>query len=595
MKKLTMKKKFFVILFIVVCLTAVALSRPSDFVFAKNSDFGGSDALYSMLKEERDSLADGSNEYTNLRNGEIYGGPAQSGEIYSEFTTAQSGGYNSYTYTENSEFYSAYTNAQNDQTYSAQNEKILDAALGNSVSKRLIVKAEDKINSFGAVYSARIGGFYVFQYEKKESAERAYAYFSSQKSVESVEFDAPLYISEYENTDIQQKNALSGAATGDYTQQKSSLSGAASTGMPGYSYLSWGASATGADRFSSYLLTSRGLENLPAVTVAVVDSGVDAAHSVFSGRIADGGKNFSTSTASASIEYKDDNGHGTHVSGIIADMTLPNVKILPLKVINKEGAASVTSIIAALVYLTELKADGANLRAVNLSLSGKIAQSSTSFALYKSVLENLYRQNVIPVAAAGNDSQNASDYAPGNIECALTISAVDSSLDPASYSNYGTLVDFAAPGSSVNSAALNGGTTYLSGTSMAAPHVTAVVALLYSNPKNAAMTSKQAEAYLKSIAIDLGNAGKDDQYGNGFISLGYAPSYIPTPPTDGEQTVQEEISGISVVSSPENTAENIENSQIFAVDAYAPLAVAVMTTVAALYVFVSRFTVRKRD
>ncbi|MDR2091095.1 MAG: S8 family serine peptidase [Clostridiales bacterium] len=616
-----MKKKFFVFLFIIFFLTAGAAFRPSVFASAKNHAFGGADALYAMLKEEREnaetdysisdtvgrySYTDG--VYSNSNTGTAYAA-LNANESYSALsaeTDANGNGiYPAAVYSGLNGVYSGFNTAAQNNTANG-GAKSLTAA--NSAAKRLIVKAKGKINYFGAAASVRVGGFYILRYADKTQAEKAYAYFSAQKNVESVGFDTVLHLAESENPAAvnSEKNsaypytsapqdvnygfntaypyaaqnynsayqyAPQGASaeynpayryvpqntSGSYysygaqtasaksdsgyrysAQKTTSSTGTAADGRESYSYLSWGASAIGADVFSSYLAETFGIENLPEVVVATADSGVDTAHPVFSGRILSGGKNFSTSEASAAAEYKDDNGHGTHVAGIIADLTLKNVKILPLKVINSDGAASVTSIIAALSYLSELKAGGVNVRAVNLSLSGAFSQSGTIFALYKAALENAYVQNILPVAAAGNDGQNASGFAPGNIACVLTVSGVKKERGGAyafdsGYSNFGTLIDFAAPGTSVQSAWLNGSTSSLSGTSMAAPHVSAVAALLFSNPNNAHMTSAQAEAYLKSAAIDLGKAGRDNYYGYGLINTGYAAA-PKTTETDGAQS-----------------------------------------------------------
>jgi subtilisin family serine protease len=613
-----MKKRFFAVLFIIICLTAAAFSRPSDFPFVKNSDFGGSDALYAMLKEERISSADKNDGYNAYANSQGYtsalnteSGNYANSQGYTSALNTESGDYantknyasalnaenNNYVYTNAQSYTSDADNAENGVNYPLSDEKFKNGAVYNSISKRLIVKAEGKVDSFGAAFSARIGDFYIFQYAEIKQAENAYARLSAQKNVSAVEFDAAF--------------SLSATTADENDAAKTSSVGTTATGLPAYTYMSWGAGATGADVFSSYLVASYGLENLPEIIVAIVDSGVDALHPVFSGRIADGGKNFSTSEASSAVEYKDDNGHGTHVSGIIADLTLPNVKILPLKVINTTGAASVTSIIAALTYLSELKAAGLNVRAVNMSLSGALSQTGALFALYKSVLENIYRQNILPVGAAGNDGKDAAGYAPGNIGCVLTVSALkenrDGSLEfDSSYSNFGTLVDFAAPGSSITSAYLNGGTIALSGTSMASPHAAAIVALLYSDPKNYAMSANQAEAYLRNIAVDLGATGKDTKYGYGFINTGYIPSYTApyTPqnpaPADGDAQQndgQDEISGGSaVVVPPKNIAENTENNanDQIAVAKNAPFAAtALVALLAAFYVFASRASAKR--
>ena len=88
----------------------------------------------------------------------------------------------------------------------------------------------------------------------------------------------------------------------------------------------------GVEQYSDYLLAQSALNPLPEVIVAVLDTGLDSDHPWFAGRIAEGGKNYSSSRSSTAYEWEDKQGHGTHVSGTIVDMTLDNVKILPIKV-----------------------------------------------------------------------------------------------------------------------------------------------------------------------------------------------------------------------------------------------------------------------
>ena len=113
-----------------------------------------------------------------------------------------------------------------------------------------------------------------------------------------------------------------------------------------------------------------GSANLPQLVVAVLDTGLDSDHSWFLNRIADGGANYSPSTSKTAYEWEDVNGHGTHVSGIITDLTLNNVKILPIKVLGDNGYGYQSSIVLGINYVIDLKQDGMNICAMNMSLGG---------------------------------------------------------------------------------------------------------------------------------------------------------------------------------------------------------------------------------
>ena len=203
----------------------------------------------------------------------------------------------------------------------------------------------------------------------------------------------------------------------------------------------------------------------------------------------------------------DDNcGHGTHVAGIAAAKDnafgvigiAPGAKLWAIKVLDYDKNSgkcfgSISSVIAAIDYVTR-NAD--QIDVVNLSLGCKCNSTALDEAISKSVPEN-----VVYVTAAGNIHTDASSFSPANHKDVLTVSAIADAdgkcgslgtpiwVDAgdfsgfsnddtfASFSNYGSVVDIAAPGVKINSTYLNGTYALMGGTSIASPHVTGMVAL----------------------------------------------------------------------------------------------------------------------
>lgn len=215
-------------------------------------------------------------------------------------------------------------------------------------------------------------------------------------------------------------------------------------------------------------------------TAWVIDSGIDQDHPDLN---VDTSNSISFLTGSPSNQSPDDqHGHGTHVAGTIGaiDNEIGTVGVAPgnlvvaVRVLDRRGSGSTSGVIAGVNYVA---ANGSNGDVANMSLGGGVSTS----------LDNAVEaaaSNVKFVLAAGNESDDANNHSPAraNGPNIYTISAMNSSDNWASFSNYGSPVDFCAPGVSVKSAWKNGGYNTISGTSMAAPHAAGV--LLFGNPSS---------------------------------------------------------------------------------------------------------------
>ena len=214
--------------------------------------------------------------------------------------------------------------------------------------------------------------------------------------------------------------------------------------------------------------------------------------------------------------------HGTHVAGTIAAVTNNGTgvagvafgaKVQPVRVLGKCGGYT-SDIADAIIWasggtVSGVPANTTPARVLNLSLGGSGACDTTT----QNAINSARSRNAVVVVAAGNSNANAANYSPASCTGIVTVAAVNRSGGRAYYSNYGSVVEVAAPGGDMTSAAANGilstlnaGTTtpgadvyaYYQGTSMATPHVAGVVALMLA--KNASLTPDQVITMLQSTA-----------------------------------------------------------------------------------------------
>lgn len=363
------------------------------------------------------------------------------------------------------------------------------------LAKRLIVKSAEEFDTYGAVAVADgYRDYTVLQYETEEAAKEAYAKLTEDDAVAFVEADTMLKTAD--DASLTVSGSENGKRSGTY------LTSALNVKL---TFDSWGGNVVNAEKFNRLLAAEK--EQLPVVVVAVLDTGMDYSHPLFENRVIRNDVNYSGQGG------KDDvysyNPHGTAVAGIVADLTLDNVLIKPYKVMRENGKGYETAVCIGWLQAIEDQVD-----VINLSLGG----SGNSELLEE--MAALSEEAEIPVVvAAGNDSGDTADYTPANIESCITVSGINKNYELDVKSNSGSEVDLTAPGSDIRIAQNDGTYKEASGTSYAAPHITAALAMLYSY--NEDMSSKEAYGNLINHATDLGDEGIDKNYGYGLLNMNF--------------------------------------------------------------------------
>jgi subtilisin family serine protease len=253
------------------------------------------------------------------------------------------------------------------------------------------------------------------------------------------------------------------------------------------------------------------------IKVAILDTGIDLDHPDLQDNIK-GNVNLIKPNKSGD----DDKGHGTHVAGIVAALNNeigvvgvgPDISLYAVKVLNKKGLGFLSDLIDGLNWCINNE-----MQVINMSF-GSLTDNQS---FHDAILE-AYEAGITMVACAGNNGDNggAIEY-PAKYPETIAVSAIDVYENYASFSSFGAEIDLTAPGVDIKSAYKKGDYEILSGTSMSAPHVTGVVALVlttrpkggYDIDKDGTWDPDEIKIKLKENAEDLGL--HPDQQGAGLV------------------------------------------------------------------------------
>ncbi len=377
-------------------------------------------------------------------------------------------------------------------TYDSNEEYVCDAESSQKTIKdRLIVSSDKVTNDYGAADKVVGLGYTILQYDSEKTAKTA------KDSLIADGFNAE-YDSILSCADVNSTESTSKTWGNDRIESKETLNAIKASG-----------------------------KKLPEVTVGVIDTGVDYTHPDLKDRIVDTSLNFSSSGKTDSS--MDDQGHGTMVAGIVMQNTTDNVKIKPYKVLNKDGKCATSQIISVVNHILAEK-DAPSV--INLSLGGEYDMLDSFEKTLRSLIESLVGKGCTVVVAAGNESSDAGNFSPSNISNVITVSASTSNNEKSYYSNFGSVVDIAAPGDNIYTTNLGGGyTTSHSGTSFSAPFVTAAAATILMLDNT--LTSKEVENKIKAAAFPIVNNTGTEWCGAGILNysalyeamLALAPSF----------------------------------------------------------------------
>lgn len=276
--------------------------------------------------------------------------------------------------------------------------------------------------------------------------------------------------------------------------------------------ISWGTAVMGMDRLKTSSFSGK-------ATVAIVDTGLYTGSPLFSGK----------TISSKSCSLTDNNGkivkgsyitegnwgdksvHGTHLAGVIADATPSNIVLMPIRIFDSKGNTTALVVNEAVKYAVENGADVINL---SFGLSG-------NQDFLDSVLAEAKRKGILVIAASGNSAGQVA-YPASNVNT-IAAGSVDKSFKVPSYSNYGSRLDFVAPGEEVVSAGKGNQYVKQSGTSVSAAHISAAAA--YLKLKYPSMSFSDLYGRMRSYSVDLYAKGWDEKSGWGYVNLsGLSPA-----------------------------------------------------------------------
>ncbi len=250
------------------------------------------------------------------------------------------------------------------------------------------------------------------------------------------------------------------------------------------------------------------------IKVAVLDTGIDVDHPDL---IVTGGYNAVDPAAS----WDDDNGHGTHVAGIVAALkdtgentgavtgVAPDASLYAVKVLSASGSGYVSDVVEGIYW-----AKDNGMQVINLSLG-----STTDYSTLHTAVDDVHAAGIVVVAAAGNEGnppgKGDNMLYPARYSSVIAVGATNQADERPKWSSTGPDLELVAPGVDILSTWNDGGYESKSGTSMASPHVAGTVALMLA--ANSTLTPNDVRAILQASADDLGATGWDSKYGHGLV------------------------------------------------------------------------------
>lgn len=348
----------------------------------------------------------------------------------------------------------------------------LDGTDDKTIHTRLIVKTDDGIDEYGAIDSIYGFGYAFLQYADEESADEAKTQYE--------------YLG--------------------YTVNYDSMTTLYSTNSNNYpQYANWPEEWAYEETDAVSALDYYKLKVKSNIDIAVVDSGINYNHELFKNRVVRTKADFSTENTD---DEMDTYGHGTMVAGAIAKSTPSNVKLSNYKIYNKQGKSTSSIMLSAFEYIKQLS-DKPDIINCSISIENGLG----------TVIDELVDMGITVVAAAGNDSVEVYQQ-PAILDSVITVAATNYYGKPCSFTNYGAQVDISAPGEYIYTADMssNSAYTFVNGTSLAAPIVSAAAAYVLMEHKN--YTPEQVKQEIIATATPFKKSDcYNDRYGAGIVNF----------------------------------------------------------------------------
>ncbi len=246
------------------------------------------------------------------------------------------------------------------------------------------------------------------------------------------------------------------------------------------------------------------------ITVAILDTGVNASHTALTGHIGTGYNAIHASLPPDDIAdglTNDTLGHGTMIAGLVA-LLAPNANIMPIRVLDGDGSGTTLSVVAGIHYAVQ---HGAQV--INMSFGGTNPSQALTDALNEA-----QQAGVVLVAAAGNDGVSAAQY-PAAMSNVIAVASVEKDDTKSSYSNFGNYVAVVAPGTHIRSTFATGGYATSTGTSFSAPFVSIEAILILSTQPY--MPAEEVAYWICSTShtVDSVNQSYQHLLGSGLIDI----------------------------------------------------------------------------